>query len=65
MSAVAGEAGERTRLDCGVNALFILLHLEGRPGAVDRLEAMLPVSFAAWQARRSSAPEKGTPEKGT
>lgn len=33
---------EKTTLDCGVNALFILLHLEGRPIPYDRLEAVLP-----------------------
>jgi hypothetical protein len=40
----AGAAGpdETTKLDCGVNALFVLLRLEGRPVTLDRLESSLP-----------------------
>ena len=33
---------ETTKLDCGVNALFVLLHLEGHSVTVDRLEKALP-----------------------
>ena len=33
---------ETTKLDCGVNALFVLLRLEGRPVTLDRLTAVLP-----------------------
>lgn len=33
---------ESVRLDCGINALFILLHLEGRPVALERLLSALP-----------------------
>ena len=36
------ELQETTTLDCGVNALFVLLHLEGRPIPYDRLESALP-----------------------
>ncbi len=35
-------AAETTKLDCGVNALFVLLKLEGRPVTLDRLESALP-----------------------
>jgi Peptidase C39 family len=42
VSTRASEAGETTRLDCGVHALYILLHLEGRPVAFDRLKSALP-----------------------
>jgi hypothetical protein len=34
--------GETTKPDCGVNALFVLLRLEGRPVTLDRLESALP-----------------------
>jgi Peptidase C39 family len=40
--ARATEPDETTKLDCGVNALFILLRLEGRPVTLDRLVAALP-----------------------
>ncbi|MDR3623391.1 MAG: cysteine peptidase family C39 domain-containing protein [Paludisphaera borealis] len=33
---------ERTKLDCGVNALFLLHRLEGRPVAVEQLLSKLP-----------------------
>ncbi|WP_145952132.1 hypothetical protein [Paludisphaera borealis] len=33
---------ERTKLDSGVNALFLLHRLEGRPGAVEQLLSKLP-----------------------
>jgi hypothetical protein len=33
---------ERTKLDCGVNALYLLLHLEGRPVTVDQVLSKLP-----------------------
>ena len=33
---------ETTKLDCGVNALFVLLRLEGRPVTLERLESVLP-----------------------
>ena len=33
---------ERTKLDCGVNALYLLLHLEGRSVTVEQLLAKLP-----------------------
>jgi len=42
ISARAAGAEEKTKLDCGANALFILLHLEGRPVTLDRLESVLP-----------------------
>ena len=38
----AAEQQEKTKLDCGVNALFVLLRLEGRPVPYDRLESTLP-----------------------
>ncbi|MGC8642079.1 MAG: cysteine peptidase family C39 domain-containing protein [Isosphaeraceae bacterium] len=38
----AAEQQGQTRLDCGVNALFVLLRLEGRPISYDRLESALP-----------------------
>src|SRR5579883_1705443 len=34
--------GQESKLDCGVNALFILLRLEGRPITLDRLYTVLP-----------------------
>jgi hypothetical protein len=40
--AQASGPGPETKLDCGVNALFILLQVEGRPVTLDRLEAALP-----------------------
>ena len=40
--ARAVEPEETTKLDCGVNALFVLLQLEGRPVTLDRLQAALP-----------------------
>lgn len=42
VSTRASEAGGTTTLDCGVNALYLLLQLEGRPVTFDRLESMLP-----------------------
>ncbi len=40
---VKGQADdERTRLDCGANALYLLLHLEGRPVTVEQLLSKLP-----------------------
>jgi hypothetical protein len=33
---------ETIRLDCGVNALFVLLNLEGHPSSVDQLLSALP-----------------------
>ena len=46
-AATAGAAGpeETTNLDCGVNALFILLRLEGRPVTLDRLGSALPPRY--------------------
>ncbi len=41
-SARAAGPDETRPLDCGFNALFILLELEGRPGTLERLEAALP-----------------------
>jgi len=40
----AGAAGpeETTKLGCGVNSLYILLRLEGRPVSLDRLDSVLP-----------------------
>lgn len=38
----ADEAQAPTKFDCGVNALFILLQLEGRPVDLDRVESALP-----------------------
>ncbi|MGC8643672.1 MAG: cysteine peptidase family C39 domain-containing protein [Isosphaeraceae bacterium] len=38
----AAEQQGQTRLDCGVNALFVLLHFEGHPVPYDRLESALP-----------------------
>lgn len=40
--AAAAGPEEATRPDCGVNALFVLLRLEGVPVTLDRLEATLP-----------------------
>ena len=43
--ATSGRAAgteQETKLDCGVNALFLLLQIEGRPVTWDRLEAALP-----------------------
>lgn len=38
----AAAADETTTLDCGVNALYVLLCLEGRPVTLDRLLSALP-----------------------
>jgi ABC-type bacteriocin/lantibiotic exporter with double-glycine peptidase domain len=40
--ASASESEETTKLDCGVNALFVLFRLEGRPVTLDLLESALP-----------------------
>ncbi len=40
--APAGQENGRSGLDCGVNSLFILLQLQGRPVSLARLEAVLP-----------------------
>jgi len=40
--APGARAEETTKLDCGVNALFVLLRLEGLPVTLDRLERALP-----------------------
>lgn len=42
VNARAAEPEATTTLDCGVNALFVLLRLEGRPVTIDRLESVLP-----------------------
>src|SRR5262245_11386692 len=42
VSAGASQPEERTTLDCGVNSLYILLHLEGRQATLDRVESVLP-----------------------
>jgi len=42
LNARAVVAEETTKLDCGVNALYVLLRLEGRPVTLDRLESVLP-----------------------
>ncbi|GAC1475713.1 MAG: hypothetical protein NVSMB9_28700 [Isosphaeraceae bacterium] len=42
VNARAAGPEETTKLDCGVNALFVLLRLEGRPVTLDRLLAPLP-----------------------
>ncbi len=42
MSVWAAEPEETTKFDCGVNALHVLLNLEGRPATVDRLLSALP-----------------------
>jgi hypothetical protein len=34
---------ETTKIDCGANALFVLLQLEGRPVSVETLDKSLPV----------------------
>ena len=39
--AEAAGTGEMTNLDCGVNALFLLLRLEGRPVTLDSLLSVL------------------------
>ncbi len=44
MTARVAGAEETTKLDCGVNALFVLLRLEGRPATLEDLEAALPRS---------------------
>jgi len=41
-SVAAAAPDEETKLDCGVNALFVLLRLEGKPVTLDRLESALP-----------------------
>ncbi len=41
-SCRATSVEETTKLDCGDNALFIVLHLEGHPVTLDRLLAALP-----------------------
>ncbi len=41
-SAGAAERTATTTLDCGANALFVLLRLEGRPVTLAQLEAALP-----------------------
>jgi hypothetical protein len=41
-TAGVGSPEETMRLDCGVNALYVLLRLEDRPVTLDRLEAALP-----------------------
>ncbi len=40
--ARASASDGTTKLDCGVNALFLLLRLEGRPVTLDRMELALP-----------------------
>jgi Peptidase C39 family len=40
--ASASQQDEHIRLDCGVNALYILLNLEGRAVALERLVSALP-----------------------
>jgi predicted double-glycine peptidase len=44
LAATAGAAGpeQATELDCGVNALFVLLRLEQRTVTLDRLRSALP-----------------------
>ena len=42
LSVAAAGPDEQTKLDCGVNALFVLLRLEGRLVTLDRLESALP-----------------------
>jgi hypothetical protein len=41
-TVLATEPDENRGLDCGVNALFILLTLEKQPARLDRLESALP-----------------------
>lgn len=45
-AAVSGEpvtvSSGRSTLDCGVNALFLMLSVEGRPATLETLEAALP-----------------------
>jgi len=41
------EHDETTKLDCGVNALFVLLHLEGCPATLDRVQSALPAPHPA------------------
>ena len=41
-NASAAGPDETTTLDCGVNALFVLVRLEGRPVTVDRVLSALP-----------------------
>lgn len=38
----AAQVDETTQLDCGVNALFVLCQLEGRPASLGRVESALP-----------------------
>ncbi len=40
--AQAAASDESTKLDCGANALFVLLRLEGRPVTLERLVEALP-----------------------
>ena len=44
LSLVAGfaRAAETTKLDCGINSLFVLLKLEGREATIPQIEAALP-----------------------
>jgi hypothetical protein len=42
LNVQGAEPEETTKLDCGVNALFVLLRLEGRPVTLDHLESALP-----------------------
>ncbi len=42
VNAKAAGPEETTKLDCGANALFILLHLEEMPVTYDNLESVLP-----------------------
>lgn len=42
MPAMAADSEKTTQLDCGVNAFFILLRIEGRPVTLDRMNAVLP-----------------------
>jgi hypothetical protein len=42
MNARAAGPDETTTLDCGVNSLYVLLRLEGRPATIDRLLSSLP-----------------------
>jgi hypothetical protein len=40
--AVRTDDRETIRLDCGVNALYVLLNLEGHPSSIDQLLSALP-----------------------
>jgi Peptidase C39 family len=51
---------ETTTVDCGVNALFILLRLEGRSVTLDRLQSVLPARHPQGYSMAELAAAAGT-----